>query len=129
MKAPRLAIAAIVVILGICRAADLVSAQVVATDHRTPAGIVFRHLALPQATHHALAFGWTDGFVATLPGKEGLAVLASRLMLDGSRTMGESDRIERLKDLQATLNLAGSAHFTRGLLAAPKARFAEAADA
>jgi zinc protease len=128
MKVPRLAIAAIVLILGVCRAADVVSAQVAPTDHRTPAGIVFRHLPLPQDTHQALAFGWTDGLALTLPGKEGLAVLAPRLMLEGSRTMGESDRIERLKDLQATLNLGGSAHFTRGLLAAPKVKFAEAAE-
>ena len=34
---------------------------------------------------------------------------------------------EQLKDLQATLSLAGGAHFTRGGLTAPKARFAEAA--
>jgi zinc protease len=96
-------------------------------DHRTPAGIAFRHLSVPD-THHALAFGWTDGYALTLAGKEGLVVLGPRLLLEGSRTVNESERVERLKDLQASLGLAGSAHATRGFLAAPKAKFAEAVE-
>jgi zinc protease len=128
MKALRRTVAAVVVALVVCLGVSGARAGGAASEHRTPAGLVFRHLALPQDSHQVLAFGWIDGFALTLPGKEGLAVLGPRLMLEGSRTMGESDRIERLKDLQATLNLGGSAHFTRGLLAAPKARFAEAAD-
>ena len=128
MKALRLAIAAAVIGLGLCVTAGGGSAQPAPTDHRTPAGIAFRHLAMPQDTHHALAFGWTDGFALALPGKEGLAVLGPRLMLEGSRAMGQSERIERLKDLQASLSLSGAAHFTRGALAAPKAKFAQAAE-
>jgi zinc protease len=127
MKALRLAIAAAVLGLGLCVGVIAAPAQPAPSEHRTPAGIGFRHLAMPQDTHHALAFGWTDGFALTLPGKDGLAVLGPRLMLEGSRAMGESDRIERLKDLQATLSLSGAAHFTRGALAAPTAKFAEAA--
>ena len=50
------------------------------------------------------------------------------MMLEGSRTLGESDRIERSKDLQASLSLTGSANFTRGALSAPKAKFVEAAE-
>jgi zinc protease len=128
MKMARLAIAALVIALGLCLGVRALSAQPAPSDQRTPAGIAFRHIALPQDTHHALAFGWTDGFALTLSGKEGLAVLGPRLMLEGSRAMGESDRIERLKDLQASLSLSGSAHFTRGALDAPAAKFAEAAE-
>jgi zinc protease len=127
MRASRLAAAAVLVLM-VCLNAGRGSAQPAPSDHRTPAGIAFRHLALPQDTHHVLAFGWSDGFALTLPGKEGLAVLGPRLLLEGSHAMGESDRIERLKDLQATLGLSGSAYFTRGTLSAPKARFAEAAE-
>ena len=92
MKATRRAIAALVIAVELGLGASVLSAQAVPSDHSTPAGIAFRHIALPQDTHHGLAFGWVDGFALTLPGKEGLAVLGPRLMLEGSRTMGESDR-------------------------------------
>ena len=128
MRAARLAIAALLIALALCLSASALLAQPAPSDHLTPAGIAFRHIALPQDTHHALAFGWTDGYALTLPGKEDLAVLGPRLMLEGSRSMDESNRIERLKDLQASLSLGGSAHFTRGALSAPKAKFAEAAE-
>jgi len=101
-------------------------AQPAVGEHRTPAGIAFRHLAVAD-THHALAFAWSDGYALTQPGKAGLAMLGPRLLLEGSRGVGESDRIEQLKDLQASLGLSGSAHFTRGVLAAPRPKFAEAA--
>lgn len=111
----------------LCLQAGAAAAQSGLSEHRTPAGIAFRHLPVPGDAYHALAFAWTDGYALTRPGKEGLIVLGPRLLLEGSRAVNESERIERLKDLQASLNISGSAHYTRGLLAAPKAKFAEVA--
>lgn len=125
-RARRFAVVA-VVLAGAWLGTPNAVAQPAVTDHRTPAGIAFRHLAMPGDAYHALAFGWTDGHALTLAGKEGVVALGPRLLLEGSRTVTESDRIERLKDLQASLSLAGSAHFTRGALVAPKAKLAEAA--
>ena len=92
----------------------MAAAQPAPSDHRTPAGIAFRHFALAEDTYHALAFGWTDGYPLALADKAGVAVLGPRMMLEGSRTLGESARIERSKDLQASLGLAGSATSSAG---------------
>ena len=103
-------------------------AQATASEHRTLAGIPFRHIDVPGDITHALSFAWADDYSQTRAGKEGVSVLGPRLMLEGgSSTMTESERIEQLKDLQATLSLGGSAHFTRGALTAPKAKLAEVA--
>jgi zinc protease len=103
-------------------------AQAKVSEHRSPSGIPFRHVAIPGDVTHALSFAWPEDYTKAPAGKEGVVALAPRLMLDGgSRSMTESERIELLKDLQATLSLAGGAHYTRGGLTAPKARFAEAA--
>jgi zinc protease len=103
-------------------------AQVTVTEHRTPTGIAFRHVAMPGDVTHALMFAWPEDYSKAPAGKEGVVALAPRLIMEGgSRSITESERIEQLKDLQATLGLSGGAHFTRGSLTAPKARFAEAA--
>lgn len=103
-------------------------AQVTVSDHRTPAGLAFRHASVPGDVTHALSFGWIDDFGRTSPGKEGVVALGPRLLMEGgSRTVGESERIEQLKDLQATLSIGGSAHVTRGAITAPKAKFADTA--
>ena len=127
MKLVRRFVIVSVLLAGTCLGARIVQAQPAVTDHRTPAGIAFRHMAMLEERHHALAFAWADGIALTLAGKEGVVALGPRLLLEGSRTVGQSERIERFNDLQATLSLAGSAYFTRGALVVPKAKFAEAA--
>ena len=83
-------------------------AQPVISEHRTPAGIAFRHVALPGDITHALTFAWADGFGQTLAGKEGVVILGPRLLLEGDTpTMSESARIERLRDLQASISWRG----------------------
>jgi zinc protease len=119
-------IAAVFALLALCAGAAI--AQPVVSEHRTPAGIPFRHAALPGDITHSLSFAWADGYGVTLPGKEGVAILGARLLMEGGTTaMNESARIERLKDLQTTLVLSGGAHFTRGALSAPKAKLGDAA--
>jgi zinc protease len=119
-------IAALMVLIAVQPTGALAQAKV--GEHRSPAGIPFCHISIPGDVTHALSFAWTGDYSLAPAGKEGIVALGPRLILEGgSRTMSESERIELLKDLQATLSLAGSAHFTRGGLTAPKARFAEAA--
>ena len=118
-------------VISACALAAMVTGEAVAqpalTEHRTPAGIAFRHASMPGDTHHALAFAWLDGDRPAAPGKESLASVGTRLLMEGSRTVNESERIERLKDLQASIGLSGGMHGVRGSLTAPKATFAEAA--
>jgi zinc protease len=126
MKSLRLGAIFALVLAAFALRAGPIAAQVTSSQHRTPAGIAFHHLSSPGDTHHALAFAWVDGYALTLPGKEGLAVLAPRLLMEGgSRTMSESERIERLRDLQASIGFVGGPYHARGQLAAPKATFAD----
>ena len=127
MSACRLTLAAIVAVLALAASALASVGQPVATEHRSPAGIAFRHIAMPGDTHQALTFTWADGYALTHEGKEGLAALGPHLLLQGSRTVNESERIERLKDLQASVGLSGGGLYTRGSVTAPKATFSSAA--
>lgn len=102
-------------------------AQPMPAEHVTPAGIRFQHIALPDDTHHALALGWIDGAAYAEPGKERLPHVSARLIMEGSRTLNESGRIERLKDLQSTLGLSADRSYTRALLVSPPGHFAEVA--
>ena len=96
------------------------------TDHKTPGGIAFRHMAMPDDSHHALTFGWRDGRTASVPGKEGLSVLAPQLMLEGTAALPRSQQHEALSDLRTVVNLRSSTNFTRGSINAPTDKFSEA---
>lgn len=121
----RRAVTIAVLLLALACPARQAGAQPTPSEQVTPGGIRFQHIALPADTHHALALGWIDGAAYAEPGKELLPGIAARLIMQGSRTVNESARIERLKDLQGSLGLSGGHAYTRALIAAPPAGFAE----
>jgi zinc protease len=120
-------LAPVLVALTLCVSSPAM-AQTAVSKHRTPAGIAFRHAALPGEVTHALSFAWADGYAMAQAGKAGVGILGPRLLMEGgTAAMNESARIEALADLQATVQLGGSAHYTRGAVTAPKAKLAAAA--
>jgi zinc protease len=128
MKTSRPLVVSLAALLFLVCQASAGSAQVTVTEHRSPAGIAFRHVDIPGEVMHALSFAWPEDYSRAPVGKEGVVALGPRMMMDGgSRSTTESERIELLKDLQASLALAGGAHFVRGAVTAPKAKFGEAA--
>jgi len=103
-------------------------AEPVVVPQRTPGGLGFRQVFMPDDTHQALNFAWRDGSAIALPGKEALADLGPALMMEGPKGSSQSAMLEKLKDLQASMGLRGTASFTAGHLSAPRARFAEAGE-
>lgn len=102
-------------------------AQPVPQEHVTPGGIKFHHMPLPGDTHHALALGWLDGGTYAEPGKERLPQVAAALLMQGTAALNESGRVERLKDLQASLGLSATRGYVRALLVAPPGSLPEVA--
>ena len=106
---------------------ERVLAQPKPEEHLTPGGIKFYHLALPGDTHHSMAMGWRDGGAYVEPGKERLPQVAASLIMQGTAALSESARVERLKDLQASLGLSASRGNVGALVAAPPADWPEVA--
>jgi zinc protease len=103
-------------------------AEPVVVAQRTPGGLGFRQVFMPDDTHQALNFAWRDGSAVALPGKEALADLGPALMMEGPEGSSQSAMLEQLSDLQASMGLRGTASFIGGHLSAPLARFAEAGE-
>ena len=101
------------------------SAQII-THERTPAGLAFRHVHMPEEHAQALYFAWKDTTAGSTAGKEALPTLATALILEGPRGMSRSAMIEDLRDLRATVNLGATVDVTQGHLVAPPEKFADA---
>src|SRR5262245_26092516 len=108
--------------------AQLAGTHPVVTHPRTPAGLAFRHVLMPDDTHEALSFAWRDGSGISLPGKEALPGLATALMLEGPKGSTRSAMVEDLRDLQAGMALSAGTNFTTGSLSSPHAKFMAAAE-
>ncbi len=102
-------------------------AQPVVTEQRTPSGLSFRYVHMPDDTHQAISFAWQDGTAVSVPGKEALPGLATALMLEGPKGLSRSAMLEDLRDLQAAMGLNAGANFAHGALSAPRAKFGVAA--
>ena len=100
------------------------SAQIITHD-RTPAGLAFRHVHMPEEHAQALYFAWKDTTAGSMAGKEALPTLATALILEGPRGMSRSAMIEDLRDLRATVNLGATVDVTQGHLIAPPEKFAD----
>ena len=87
------------------------SAQII-THERTPAGLAFRHVHMPEENAQALYFAWKDTTAGSMAGKEALPTLATALILEGPRGMSRSAMIEDLRDLRATVNLGATVDVT-----------------
>lgn len=103
------------------------NAQPRPAEHVSPAGIRFLHIALHDDTHHSLALGWIDGATYAEPGKERLPQVSARLIMEGSRTLNESGRIEKLRDLQSSIGISADRTQARALITAPPGQFVEVA--
>jgi zinc protease len=114
------------VLIAFASSASAQADPVVVTQQRTPSGLTFRHVHMPDDTHQAIGFAWKDGSAVSLPGKEALPGLATALMMEGPKGSTRSAMIEDLRDLQAAVGLSAGASFTLGALSAPRARFAAA---
>ena len=102
-------------------------AQPVVTEQRTPSGLTFRYVHMPDDTFQAISFAWWDGTAVAVPGKEALPALATALMMEGPKGLSRSAMLEDLRDLQAGMALNAAASYTHGALSAPRAKFSAAA--
>ena len=85
------------------------------TRPTTPAGLVFRHIHMPEDHFQALFFAWKDGTATALPGMEALASLGTALIMEGPRGLDRSAMIEELRDLQATATLGATVSASRAI--------------
>lgn len=99
----------------------------ITTHERTPAGLAFRHVHMPEEHSQALYFAWKDATASSMAGKEALPTLATALIMEGPRGMSRSAMIEDLRDLRATVSFGATVNVTQGHLVAPSEKFADAA--
>jgi zinc protease len=97
------------------------------TRAKTPAGLTFRYVQLPEESSQVLFFAWKDGTATAIPGQEALPTLATALIMEGPRGSSRSAMVEELRDLRATATLGAGVNVVQGTLMAPREKFADAA--
>lgn len=87
----------------------------------TPKGIAFFHRRDDATPFAAISFGMRDVYALTTRGKEGFNALGSSLILQGADGSGQTEFMERMKDLAASASLSIGPFTTQGNVRAPTA--------
>lgn len=90
----------------------------------TPKGIAFFHRRDNGTPFAAINFGMRDVYALTTRGKEGFNALGSSLILQGADGGGQTEFMERMKDLTASASLSIGPFTTQGNVRAPTATIA-----
>ncbi len=91
---------------------------------KTPKGLVFQYREKPSTPFAAISFGMRDIWGVTTPGKEGFRELGASLVMQGADGAGQTEFVERLKDLTATASISFGPYSTSGNVRAPTATLA-----
>jgi zinc protease len=119
-------LAALAIVAAFAAAVTESGAQTV-TREKTPAGLAFRYVHVPEESSQVLYFAWKDGTAVAVPGQEALPTLATALIMEGPRGLSRSAMVEELRDLRATATLGAGINAVQGTLTAPREKFADAA--
>lgn len=93
---------------------------------KSAAGITFLHRYDPTTPFAAINFGMRDFYTITTKGKEGLSALGGAMIMQGADGAGQTEFIERLKDLAASASISLGPFVTQGSVRAPAATLAQA---
>jgi zinc protease len=102
-------------------------AQSPAVKSRSPGGLEFHYIHLPQDQYQSLSFAWRDGSGFAMPGKEALPGIAPAMLIQGWKGTSFNEITEDLKDLNANLRLDGTSDIAYGQLVSAPKKFNEAA--
>lgn len=91
---------------------------------KTPKGLVFQYREAAATPFAAVSFGMRDIWGLTTPGKEGFSALGASLVMQGVDGAGQTEFLERLKDLTATASISFGPYSTLGDVRAPTATIA-----
>jgi predicted Zn-dependent peptidase len=91
---------------------------------KTPKGLLFHYREAPSTPFAAISFGMRDIWGVTTPGKEGFSSLGASLVMQGADGAGQTEFVERLKDLTATASISFAPYSTQGNVRAPTATLA-----
>ena len=119
-----------ILIFGLLACADAARAASAPPDFqqaKTPSGLVYWHGLQKDETEQVIHFGWRDGVIAAMPGKEGLTRLGPSQMFAGTQAISDGEYYERINDLHATASLSANSETTRGIIRAPRDRLGEVA--
>ena len=93
---------------------------------KTPKGLVFQYREVASTPFAAINFVLRDIWGMTTRGKEGFSALGASLVMQGVDGAGQTEFVERLKDLTATASLSFGPYATQGNVRAPTATIAAA---
>ncbi len=94
---------------------------------KTPKGLSFQYREVATTPFAAVSFGMRDIWGLTTPGKEGFSALGASLVMQGVDGAGQTEFLERLKDLTATASISFGPYSTLGEVRAPTATIAASA--
>ncbi len=95
---------------------------------KTPGGMGFHHRFDATTPFAAIHFGFRDLYALTTLGKVGLSSLGGALVMQGADGAGQTEFIERLRDLSASASVSFGAFTTQGNVRAPAATLPAAMD-
>lgn len=96
------------------------------TAMKSPAGMPFYHRFDDATPFAAISFGLRDRFAASSKGKEGFPGLAGSFVMQGADGAGQTEFIERLRDLTASASVSFGAFQTTGIARAPGDKLGDA---
>lgn len=120
----RVAVAALLLAAGLVPA----QAQAPVVEGRSPGGIVFHHVVLPDTPLQSVAFGWKDGTALAGRLPEWTGSLGTRLMFSGAGGLREGALIEAWRDQLGSANLSQTMTHTVGIMTVPASKLAAAGD-
>lgn len=103
-------------------------AQAPVVEGRSPGGIVFHHVVLPDTPLQSVAFGWKDGTALAGRLPEWTGSLGTRLMFSGAGGLREGALVEAWRDQLGGANLSQTMTHTVGIMTVPASKLAAAGD-
>lgn len=88
---------------------------------KTPKGLSFYHREDTSTPFVAISFGVRDIFALTTPGKEAFNGFGSAFVMQGADGSGQTEFLERMKDLTASASVSFGPFSTQGNVRAPAA--------
>ncbi len=93
---------------------------------KTPKGLSFYYRKNASTPFAAINFGMRDVYALVTPGKEGFNAFGSALVMQGADGAGQTEFLERLKDLTAGASISFGPFSTQGNVRAPTSTIAPA---